>query len=344
MPKSLSKVEFSLKEGGGDHDDQIYIASFTCNQRIVGTARFAFKTVRELEVELGKRRIAFEIKSLSSASSGSMFQPNSIIPTNVPANLAIDSSFSNSKLRKLLESDLIVPGMIKTCCAEERLRAALLQKSKTAARRTLGDKYQGDDVTFVEVRRRNASLSHSRFNNPEDNLGEMIERALEYCAKNSDAVSDKYADICDVLADLLETPSLDNLDKLVKLASEVKGHPDWIGVVRGIVMASVGVISISSAVGLSVVFGLANEPFFMVLLALVGFGAIVGGGIGAKCASTPSAHSAELYKVETAAKELPELKASSFSFSRVFSRKPKECVVHENPLYEEQNVASLGNT
>lgn len=218
----------------------------------------------------------------------------------------------------MLESDgFVVSQSLARVAAEERLRAALEKAKINAATRVnaqltpsiknIRDLIQLQGVTF----------------DTKEKLAAVIEGALTYFTENNEVWAKNhppkhYTDICNILTDLLENPSQDQVNQLVKLASEAYGHRDWNLTGLGIMLV---VMSSGIELELLILLLLYPMPLEMIAVAVFALG-MVAGGIAAIFGSSPNYHSAELYKVESAAHQLPELRQSSF-FS-FFSSEPSE--------------------
>lgn len=300
------------------NDDKTFSVTFSYTSSkhelpvALGTATFTFRTLAEINQDLADRGISF------NASSNFSGNDTDISPANVPENFAIHASFSNTQLRKLLESDsFVVSQSLAHVAAEERLRAALEKAKINAAARVnaqltpsiknIRDLIQLQGVTF----------------NAKEKLAAAIEGALTYFAENNEVWAKNhplkhYTDICNILTDLLENPSEDQVNQLAKLASQAYGHRDWSLTGLGITLVIAG-----SGLELELLILLLLHPMPVEMIAVAVFAlAMAVGGIAAIFGGSPKYHSAELYKVESAAHQLPELRqSSSFSF---FSSEPSK--------------------
>lgn len=181
---------------------------------------------------------------------------------------------------------------VKIHFTEEQLRAALIQHKFAE----LKERTKGLESGSSELKSNLKPLS------PNENFVVSIGNALEYFSNNR---VERHDEVCDALMRLLEDVSLESLTKVVQLASEVPGARSELVTVLSASYSTYSVVcTLLPMLGLF----LFGAPAWLLLLPIpFGIASFVP-ALQLFKANEPTSHSAELYKVEAVAEQLPELK------------------------------------
>lgn len=207
--------------------------------------------------------------------------------------------------------------------ARERLLTVLRQKGfdelaarkKEESEKAVGDKKDAAKTVFTPSEALVLAIGEALefFDAHEQRVFTHGETSTFFEKSNGDKVPAHYVEACNAMRDLLEKPSVNNLAILVELASKIYGHRNWGGTIFAFLGIIGGIVLLLEFPILALILGTAVplEQILIVGVALI----LLGNSIFMLVKSAPSDHSAELYKVEAAVKQLLNVKKDCENYS-----------------------------